>query len=287
MPVRPTLGARLGFAWGAVWVLVWTMIFSPCVVIHSALVPGAKTFKLWAGLWGRIILFGMGVRWRAEDRARLTPGQPVVFAVNHQNSIDILVASAAIPYPFGFAAKAGLRKLPFIGWVLGRTACIFVDRSTPRRAAESLVEAAERIRHGDAVLLYPEGGRSFSSTLDPFQRGAFVLAVKAGVPLVPVALVGDHALLDERRGLFRPGRVRVVIGEPIMMEGRRAADVPALMEGVRVWMQHEIDRGPVPAADAPAAPPPALRAPTEAPAIAPAEGSGEAPSAPPAAPADA
>ena len=110
MSVRPSLGARLGFVWAAVWVSVWTIVFSPCVVVHSALRPGARTFMFWARLWARVVLFGVGVRVRAEDRAKLPPGQPVVFAANHQNSMDILVAAAGVPYDFGFAAKAGLRK---------------------------------------------------------------------------------------------------------------------------------------------------------------------------------
>ena len=241
--VRPSLGARLGFVWAAVWVAIWTIVFSPCVVVHSALRPGARTFKLWAGLWARVVLAGAGVRVRTEDRARLPPGEPVVFAANHQNSMDILVAAAGVPYAFGFAAKAGLRKLPFIGWVLGRTACLFIDRSTPRRAAESLIEAARRIRGGDAVMLFPEGGRSFAAALQPFQRGAFVLALQAGVPLVPVALVGNHERLDESRGLFRPGPVRVVIGAPIATAGRPRDDVPALMEEVQAWMERELARG--------------------------------------------
>ncbi len=246
MSVRPTIGARLLFVWAAVWIAVWTVLLSPCVVVHSAIRPGARTFKRWAGLWGRIFLFGTGVRLRVEDHARLPDGQPVVFAANHQNSLDILVASAGIPYPFGFAAKYGLRKLPFIGWVLNRTACLFIDRSTPRRAAESLIEAADRLKRGDGVLLYPEGGRSYSDELQPFQRGAFMLAATAEVPLVPVALVGDDRRLDERNWAFRPGPVRVVIGPPITTAGRGRAAVPDLMEEVRVWMERELARGPRP-----------------------------------------
>ncbi len=240
MPVPISVGTRLGFAWAAICVATWTIVFAPIVVLHSAFSPGARTFKLWAGTWARFTLVSAGVWMKVEDRAGLAPGTPAVFVANHQNSLDILTTAAGIPYPFGFAAKEGLRKLPLIGWVLARTACLFVDRSTPRKAAESVIVAAARLRDGDAVLLFPEGGRSYSSELQPFQRGAFVLAAQAGAPLVPVVVIGNDHRLDERRWAFRPGRVRLVVGEPIASAGRGKEAVPALMEEVRAWMEAEL-----------------------------------------------
>ncbi len=243
MPVPVSLATRAGFVWAAICVALWTIIFAPIVVLHSAFRPGARTFKLWAGTWARFTLISAGVRMSVEDRARLPSTTPAVFVANHQNSLDILTTAAGIPYPFGFAAKEGLRKLPLIGWVLSRTACLFVDRSTPRRAAESVIEAAARLRDGDAVLLFPEGGRSWSSVLQPFQRGAFVLAAQAGAPIVPVVVVGNDRRLDERHWVFRPGRVRLVVGEPIASAGRGKEAVPALMAEVRAWMEEELGKG--------------------------------------------
>jgi 1-acyl-sn-glycerol-3-phosphate acyltransferase len=244
----PTNAAtRIGFAWAALCVSVWTIVFAPLVVLHSTLRPGARTFKIWASLWARATLLTSGVRLHVEDRACLAPGTPAVFVANHVNALDILTAAAGVPYPFGFAAKASLRRLPLIGWVLARTACLFVDRSTPRKAAESVIVAADRLRRGDAVLLFPEGGRSWTGELQSFQRGAFVLAIQAGAPLVPVALIGNERLFDERRRSFRPGRTRLVVGPPIETAGRGKAAVQELMIEVREWM-----RGELGAADGPA-----------------------------------
>jgi 1-acyl-sn-glycerol-3-phosphate acyltransferase len=191
-------------------------------------------------LWGRLILAGAGVRVRTELRAPLDPRQPVVLVANHQNALDVVTASAGVPYPFGFTAKAALRRTPFIGWVLAHTACVFVDRSTPRRAAQTVAEAAVQIRAGNAVLVFAEGSRTWRTALAPFQRGAFLLAVEAGVPLVPVVLDGDVGVFDERRGASRPGVVRVVVGPPIETAGRTRDDVPALMDAVRAWMEREL-----------------------------------------------
>ena len=139
-------------------------------------------------------------------------------------------------------AKAELRRVPFLGSVLKRTACLFVDRSDARRAVQSIRVAAERIREGNSVLVFCEGARSFSRDLLPFHRGAFVLAVEAGVPLIPVTIIDNYRLLDERRAVGRVGTVRMVVGEPIAMENRTRGDVSALMDEVRDVMQAELDR---------------------------------------------
>ena len=241
-PPRPGVGTRLHFAWAAFWGVVWTALLSPGVIAHSALRPGTRTFKAWMTPWGRLVLACGGYRLHVEDRARLAPGAPVVFVANHQNALDIVTASAGVPYPFGFAAKAGLRRFPLIGSVLKHTACLFVDRSTPRRAAETIVVGARHLREGQSVLLFPEGGRSWSRTMKPFMKGAFLLAIEAEVPLVPVTFLDNAVRLDERRWTARPGRLRVVVGEPLSTAGLTRAEAPALAEAARRAMARELHR---------------------------------------------
>jgi 1-acyl-sn-glycerol-3-phosphate acyltransferase len=202
--------------------------------------PGAATLQRWMQPWARLILWGIGVRLTTELCGRLDPDAPVVFVANHQNALDILTTAVGIPTPFGFTAKAELRRMPFVGAVLAHTACVFVDRSTPRRAIQTVAEAGATIREGNSVLVFAEGRRTWEPALAPFLRGAFMLAVEAGVPLVPVAIHGDSGLLDERVGASRPGTVRLVIGTPISTGGCSRKDVPALMETVRSWMEAQL-----------------------------------------------
>ena len=237
---RLRLGTRLHFVWFVVWGTLWTLMLSPFLLVDSTFRPGARTFKRWMTRWARMILGGTGVRVRTELQQPLDPARPVVLVANHQNALDILTASAAIPHPFGFAAKAELRRVPIVGTVLAHTACVFVDRSTPRRAAQTLAEAGAQIRAGNSVLVFPEGLRTWRTTVAPFARGAFLLALEAGAPLVPVAIDGDVGLFDERHGASRPGLVRVAIGPPVPTAGRPRDDVPALMEAVRAWMAREL-----------------------------------------------
>jgi 1-acyl-sn-glycerol-3-phosphate acyltransferase len=193
--------------------------------------------------WARLILWGTGVRLRVEQRAPLDSARPVVFVANHQNALDILTAAAGLPLPFGFTPKAALRRMPLVGAALKHTGNVFVDRTTPQRAARSLVEAGAAVRAGTSVLVYAEGERTWATALAPFLRGGFLLAVEAGVPIVPVALDGDVGLLDERRGASRPGPARLVVGPPLSTAGRTRADVPALMAEARAWIAQELGVG--------------------------------------------
>jgi 1-acyl-sn-glycerol-3-phosphate acyltransferase len=239
---RVSFWTRLHFVWALIFTAVAMVPCTAAVLAHNAFRRSARTFKLWATLWARLVLMAAGVKVESDVRMRLGRDEPAVFVANHQNELDIVTLLAGIPYPFGFMAKAELRRVPVLGSVLKRTACLFVDRSDPRRAVQSIREAAERIREGNSVLVFCEGGRSFSKELLPFHRGAFVLAVEAGVPLVPVTVIDNYRLLDERRAVGRVGTVRMVVGEALSIEGRTRADVPALMAEVEAAMRAELDR---------------------------------------------
>ncbi len=204
--------------------------------------PTAQTFKRNASLWGRMILRGIGIRVRVRERVRLDPQQPYVFVSNHQNLLDILALADGLPYPFGFVAKVELAKVPFLGFAIRNSASVFLDRSEPRRSVESLQQAGARIRAGMSVLVFPEGARSYDAALLPLKKGAFAVAVEAGVPLVPVTILDGYRLMDERRKTARPGTIRIVVGAPIAMEGRHRRDIPEIMALVEAQMNAELSR---------------------------------------------
>jgi 1-acyl-sn-glycerol-3-phosphate acyltransferase len=204
--------------------------------------PSADNFKMWAGGWSRVCLFFAGVRVRRHGWSGLPKDQPYVFVCNHQTGLDIWVNLVSIGHPFGFVAKASLRRVPFLGQALRFSPCLFVDRSTARRAAASIKEAASRIRGGTSVLIYPEGQRTWSSQTTDFMKGAYQLAVKAGVPLVPVALINAYEVYDERSKVVRPGVVHTVVGEPVDTAHLTASHIPELMERTRKWIQECVDQ---------------------------------------------
>ncbi len=232
-----TLWTRLHFFWFVLVGIFSTLLIAPCQVFTHRLHPTAANFKKWARRWAGIILKACGWRVICKDRARLPEGKPCLFVANHQCALDILVLAYALPYPFGFVAKAELERVPVMGWAMRHSASLFIDRNNPRRSLKSLQLAGERIRQGHPVLLFPEGTRGYRPELRPFKKGAFLLAVEAGVPLVPIVIQDSFRHLDERRMVSRPGTIRVVIGEPIPTEGLRRRHLPTLMDTVQARMQ--------------------------------------------------
>ncbi len=237
--LRPTWATRARFAWVAVVTAATCSAFSPGLVLHSAFRPTARTFVQWMRPWSRTTLALIGVRSRLVMRAPLPEG-PVVFVANHQNALDILVTSARLPRPFVYVARHELRTWPIVGWVLENTACVFIDRSNARRAVETLRAAGERIRGGESVLLFPEGGRSFQHRPEPFMRGSFLLALEAGVPIVPVTLVGNAGVLNEQAHLARTGETRVVLSAPVETAGLTRADSAALSARIQATIEAEL-----------------------------------------------
>lgn len=162
------------------------------------------------------------------------PGQPYVFVMNHQSMFDIVVAFTAIPVNIRFVAKKILRAIPFLGWYMISTGMIFVDRRNHRQAVQSLNEACDKIRQGASILVYPEGTRAQEGgPILPFKKGPFVMAIQAGVPIVPVAIDGSSRLLPKSSLRVTPGTVRFIMGEPIPTAGLTQDDREDLMRRVR------------------------------------------------------
>jgi 1-acyl-sn-glycerol-3-phosphate acyltransferase len=228
-PLRKTIGTRLHFLWSAFWAVLLTAICAAGYLITHLIRPTTAHFKWWSGAWGRAMFFFMGIRLKLFSEGELGQGRPCVLLANHQNSFDIPAVAALLPIAFGFVAKAELEGVPFLGTTLKHSPSVFVDRRDPRRSLESIRAAARQIREGSSVLIFPEGKRTYDEGLAPFMKGAFVLAVEAGVPLVPVTVVDSAALLDERNWISRGGTIHVVVGTPISLESMTRREIPTIM----------------------------------------------------------
>lgn len=237
---RGTSFQRLHFAWFCVVALIVTLPAALAQVITHTFTPTDRNFKRWAGLWGRSILAGSGIRVDVELEAPLDADRPYVFISNHQNLIDILALAGYLPHPFGFVAKKELARVPFLGLAIRQSASVFLDRSEPRKAVQSLKRAGEQIRRGMSVLLFAEGTRSYAPDLQSLKKGAFLLAVEAGVTVVPVVVVDAYRLMHEREKWSRPGRVRIVVRPPIDITGMTRREVPVLMDQIRASLDEPL-----------------------------------------------
>lgn len=164
---------------------------------------------------GRVVAKLSGVRVSMRGAGLLEQGRPYIFAANHQSQFDIFVLQGYLGFDFRWLAKLELFKIPVFGKAMALAGYIPVDRAHGRKALQSLDEAARRIAGGASVIIFPEGTRSPDGRLGQFKAGAMVLAIKAGVPVVPVAIVGTHQVLPKGRLLVRPGRVEIRVGEAI------------------------------------------------------------------------
>ena len=156
-----------------------------------------------------------------------------IYCVNHQSAMDIPVLFESLPVQFRFVAKRSLFNIPFMGWHLRRSGHIPVDRDRPREALKSMKKAAQEIREGKSVLLFPEGHRSRNGELLPFKSGSFYIAILAGVPIVPITLNGTSHVLKPDTYHVRSGRTEMIVHPAIDTRGLTVKEADKLCEQVR------------------------------------------------------
>jgi 1-acyl-sn-glycerol-3-phosphate acyltransferase len=192
--------------------------------------PGGRTQHRLAQRWSRMLLAVCFVRCEVEGAWRLDPEASYVVVANHSSYMDIPVLYSAVDLQLRFFAKKGLFSIPLLGWHLVRAGHLPVIRGDARASLKSMSEGAKLIRERNiSVLLFPEGGRT-EAGIRPFKEGAAYIAIKAGVPVVPVGLVKVRSVLPMHSLLLRPASVKVKIGDPISTAGMTPHDRGRLNE---------------------------------------------------------
>lgn len=217
----------------AILIGLYTLVLGTLGILLCLLVPGGAALMPLARLWSRLVMRTTGVGWRATLHPALDPRRPAVYAANHQSQFDIPALVLSMPADFRVVAKRSLLYVPIFGQALWLAGFIFIDRSNRDQAIRGLDRAAERLRRGTSVVVFAEGTRSTDGSLLPFKRGGFVMALKAGVPVVPVTLKGGHAILPKGRLAIRPGVIDVHYGAPIETRGHTYDTRDRLVASVR------------------------------------------------------
>lgn len=201
-----------------------TLILTPFLTLLVSLVAmGCLLILRWQPerimilprIWARIILALAGVSVRLIEEEPLQSGRPYIFAANHQSQFDIFAMHGYFKADFRWLAKKELFQIPFFGRAMRMAGHISIDRAQGRQAMKSLIQAANRIAAGTSVIIFPEGTRSRDGRLHPFKSGGMFLAIKSGVPLVPVAISGTYEILPKGKLLSRPGNILIRMGKPI------------------------------------------------------------------------
>lgn len=199
-----------------------------------------------ARAWSRALLRISRVKVQVEGLEKIRADGSYVFVSNHASYMDTPVVLANIPVQFRFLAKRGLFQIPFLGTHLSRAGHIPVPRGDARAAVKTMGLAAEVVRErGVSLLIFPEGGRSHTGQLRPFKEGAAFIAVRAGVPLVPIALLGTRKILPYGSGHIRGGPVRMRIGDPIPTSQASTHDRVRLTEQLRHQIVALLEEQPI------------------------------------------
>jgi 1-acyl-sn-glycerol-3-phosphate acyltransferase len=212
-----------------------TMAYGTVSLTLGPLTP-QRAASLWAmRRWCQASARGLAIEIQASGLENVPPGV-FVYCSNHQSLLDILALGAVLPGDFKWAAKRSLMKIPFLGWHLRLAGHVPVDRTVGSRAAvEAIARFEEVLKSGKPLLVFPEGTRSEDGVLRQFKNGGFYAAVRAGVPVVPVAIDGTHLLMKKGAIDTGDGTVRIVrvrVGAPISVrpDGREGARVNDLRE---------------------------------------------------------
>lgn len=195
--------------------VVSTVLWASLSVIGSLFSKTGRFQHLCMRRWSRWCCWSSRTRVEVHGGENVLRGAPQIFAANHQAIYDILILGGWIPAQYRWIVRKEWYRTPFMGWHLARGGNVTIDRSNPRRSVESLREAVDLIRGGKNVLFFPEGTRHPDAMLQEFKPGGFVLAMRAGVPIVPVSIVGTKDIIRKNSWRVHRGAIRLVIGEPI------------------------------------------------------------------------
>lgn len=223
-------------------VVVYTVVLGTIGIVLCLLVPGGAALMPLARLWSRLVLLSSGVRWEVTMHDGFDRTRACIYAANHQSQFDIPALAVVMPGDFRMVAKRSLQYVPIFGWALWLAGFVFIDRSDREAAIRTLARATARLRRGTSLVFFAEGTRSPDGALLPFKRGAFVLAIEAGVPVVPVAIRGGLEVLPKGSLWIRPGRMRVHFGAPIETGVYTYETRDALAEKVRSSIAAELQK---------------------------------------------
>jgi len=195
-------------------ITIYTIVLGAASIVSSLFDTRGYFAHRCARAWSWLILKTTGVHVRVEGLERVTPGTTYVFVSNHQSIYDTPVLFASLPYQLRIIAKESLARFPVLGWHLKRGRHLFVDRKHPDRVG-ILKRWRALISEGLSLIIYAEGTRSPDGHVARFKAGSFLLAIEAGLPVVPVAVIGTRAVMPKGQLRTEPASVTLIVHDPI------------------------------------------------------------------------
>jgi 1-acyl-sn-glycerol-3-phosphate acyltransferase len=224
----------LRLVWFAVAAVFVTLPLSAATMLVASIRSTSPLIDRIVRLWAKGLVAASGIDLRTENLERIDPATRYILVANHYSYLDIPCLIAAIPQPVRFMAKESLFRIPIFGWAIGRAGFIPIDRKNRGKAKQSFDLAADRIRKGNTIVIFPEEGRSRHREMRPFQRGAFLLALKSEKTIVPVAIDSTYDVYPVGAKKITPGRVTIRVGTPIDCANLSLKDKKQLLQDTRM-----------------------------------------------------
>lgn len=225
------------------WVVLTTFFWGATAIITSFFTRTGNPVHIVARMWARGILYVSRIKVTVNGLANIDPTQSYVYMSNHQSNFDIPVLLAYLPVQFRWLAKAELFKIPIFGRAMRGAGYVKIDRFNREAAFESLNEAARKMKNGVSVMIFPEGTRSRDGKIRPFKKGGFVMALDAGVPIVPVVLKGTWTIMDKSSLRINTGEVSLNIETPIATTDYTRENKDDLIKSVRAVISQGFEKG--------------------------------------------
>lgn len=232
-PRHPTPINYFHSAFAIPLIYFYTLVMGSISLMLSLYDPNGKKQHWCAKLWCRMIARTAGARVRVHGAQHIMPGTSYVFLSSHQSYMDIPAMLGYLPAQLRIAAKKSLFRIPFMGWHLTRAGHIPIDRSSTQNAIASMQRATGYLHDGICAFVFPEGTRSRDGALHAFKKGGFKLAIQAGVPIIPVTIIGSRQVLPPDSIVFRPGVMDMYVDRAIPTAGLTEDDLDRLMR--EVW----------------------------------------------------
>jgi len=212
---------------------VYTCILAPPFIIALLLGLSGRWFSAFEQTWTNWLLGTNGIRLNVQGLENLEKRHSYILISNHVSILDIPGIISALPFPVRFIAKRSLIWFPIFGWSLYLSRHILIDRDNPHSARKSFKQAASLLKSGTSIMVFPEGTRSPDGQVKEFKGGAFLLALKAQAPVVPVSISGTYEMLPRTGCRFWPGTIKIQLSKPIPTRGLSLRQIHSLREQVR------------------------------------------------------
>ncbi len=204
----------------------WTLIATFLALFISPF--GPQRMHSFVRFWGRSCLFFAGLKVQIQGAENIPHAGSAIYVSNHQSNFDIPIIYAGLPIQFRWMAKQELFRIPLFGLAMKRSGFIPIDRSNRRKTMHSVIAAAQRIKEGASVVIFPEGTRTPNGQLQEFKKGALLIAAKAQVPVVPIVIHGSYQIQPKGRWRIASGLLKMEFLQPITTEGLKSCDIDML-----------------------------------------------------------